>query len=396
MSKGRIGVALVGLALIGTPAAAQAPNLLNQGETDPMANPLPGMNSPACGVPPSSGEQGTPNSLPAGLPNAWDAPPGPEPAACYGSIGYLGMQRQRLGNGAAAVLDTTSGGARVGTPPAPDAPEIANFHDIQMNWNSGVRATVGYHCDNQAFELSGFYLFQGDSSKSYADPGRLDSFFNVNSNLQLAPPGFAGDHGQWLQADVMRLDLQTSLGSAEANYRCWLGANADLSWLIGVRYLYVFERFNFYTGDTDLTAPNPTTQATYSVTTHNELLAPQLGIEWNHAINCWLAFTMTAKGASGANFLTVDVNLRRGDGLVGPSGGRSQTLFSQLYETGFFLDFHLTDCARLRAGYNLMWVVDVAEALGQLDYDLSHISGATKNNQTIFYQGPSLELQFMF
>jgi hypothetical protein len=396
MSKGRIGGALVGLALMGTPAAAQAPNMLNQGDPGAMANPMSCMNSPAGGAPPSACEQGTSNSLPAGLANAWDAPPCPEPAACYGSIGYLGLQRDRLGHGAAAVLDTASGGRDTGTPPAPGATEAADFHDIRMNWNSGARATVGYHWDNQGFELSGFYLFQGSSSKSYADPGQLDSFFNVNGNFAQAPAGFAGNHGLWLQADAMRLSLETALASAEANYRCWLGTNGDLSCLIGIRYLNVFERFGFYTGDDDLTAPSATTQATYSVTTRNEILAPQLGFEWNHAINCWLAFTVTAKGAWGANFLTVETNLRRGDGLVGPMGDRSQTLFSQLYETGFFLDFRLMDCARLRAGYNLMWVVDVAEAVGQLDYNLANINGRTKDNQTIFYQGPSMELQFMF
>jgi hypothetical protein len=402
MSKARIGVALVGLALMGTPVAAQAPSLPDPGQMGAMTDPLPCVTAPPGGAPSMSSEHGTANSLPAGLGNAWDAPPGPEPAALYGSIGYLGLQRQRLGHGAAAVFDTTSGGVDTGNPPAPGAPEAADFHDLRMNWNNGFRATVGYHCDNQAFELSGFYLSQNTSAKTYADPGRLDSFFNVGGNFTSAPLGFEGTNGLWLQADVMRLRLQTALGSGEANYRCWIGANSDLSWLIGIRYLDLYERFSFYTGDDDLTVlgpngqPNPTTQATYSVTAHNQILAPQLGLEWNHAINCWLAFTVTAKGAWGADFLTVDVNLKRGDGFAGPHNGRSQTLFSHLYETGFFLDFRLMDCARLRAGYNLMWVVDVAEALGQLDYDLSHTSGTTKNNQTIFYQGPSMELQFKF
>jgi Putative beta barrel porin-7 (BBP7) len=192
------------------------------------------------------------------------------------------------------------------------------------------------------------------------------------------------------------LRLQQALGSAEANYRCWLSADSNFSWLIGVRYLDLYERFSFFTGDDDLTAPDPTTQAIYSVTAHNQILAPQLGFEWNRPICCWLAFTMSAKGAWGANFLTVDTQLKRGDAFTAFHNGRSQTLFSHLYETGFFLDFRLRERARLRAGYDLMWVVDVAEALGQFDYDLSHTSGQTKNNQTIFYHGPIVELHFLF
>jgi hypothetical protein len=396
MAKGWMGVALLGLALMEAPAAAQAPDLPSQGEPGALASPMPCLGSPTGGGPSGSTDHGISNSLPAGLANAWDAPPGPEPSALYGSLGYLTLERQRLGHGAAAVLDTGSGGAHTGTPPPPGAPEVANFHDPNIRFNNGGRFTLGYHCDDQAFEVSGFYLPQNSSTKVYADAGSLSSFFNVGGNFSAFLPGFQGDNGLWSHADVMRLRLQTAQGSAEANYRCWQGANADLSWLIGVRYFDVYERFSFYTGDTDLTMPNPTTQATYFVTAHNQFVAPQLGLEWNRPINCWLAFTMTAKGAWGANFLTVDVNLKRGDGLVGFHNGRSQTLFSHLYETGFFLDFRLMDCARLRAGYNLMWFVDVAEALGQFDYDLSHTSGMTKNNQTIFYQGPSVELQFLF
>jgi hypothetical protein len=339
--------------------------------------------------------------LPANLANAWTTPP-PEPGACYGSIGYMALQRQLLGHGAAAVLDTASGGVDTGNLPPAGAPEVANFHDVNMRWNQGGRVTIGYHCDGQAFELSGFYLSQSSSAKVFENPGRLDTFFNVNGNFTVAPIGFEGDNGLWLQADVIKLRLQTALGNAEANYRCWLSADSNFSWLIGIRYLDLYERFSFYTGDDDLTVigvngqPDPTRQATYSVTAHNQILAPQLGFECNRAINCWLAFTMSAKGAWGANFLTVDVNLKRGDGFQGPHNGRSQTLFSQLYETGFFLDFRLRECARLRAGYDLMWVVDVAEALGQFDYNLAHTSGQTKNNQSIFYHGPLVELSFLF
>lgn len=399
MAKGWMGVALLGL-VVGA-AAAQAPQYPGQGNPDPIADALPCVGSASAGVPMRPTDSSIPNSLPANLPNAWDTPP-PEPGALYGSIGYMALQRHRLGHGAAAVLDNASGGIDTGNLPPAGAPEAANFHDVSMRWNYGGRATIGYHCDGQAFELSGFYLPQNSSAKVYSNPGRLDTFFNVGGNFNTAPLGFEGDNGLWKQADVIKLRLQTALGSAEANYRCWPLADSNFSWLIGVRYFDLYERFGFFTGDDDLTVrglnglPDPTKQATYYVTAHNQILAPQLGIEWNRAVNCWLAFTLSAKGAWGANFLTLDVNLLRNDGFQGPHGGRSQTLFSQLYETGFFMDFRLHECARLRAGYNLMWVVDVAEALGQFDYDLSHTSGRTKNNESIFYHGPVVELSFLF
>lgn len=402
MAKGWIGMALLAFGSTVAPAAAQAPYLPNPGTSGPTADPTPCFESASTSVPPRPTNSSSANWLPASLANAWDNRPAcPDPLALYGSFGYMGLERQRLGRGAAAVLDTAAGGD-TGNLPLAGAPEAADFHDIQPRLNNGVRATVGFHWDGQAVELSGFYLSQNSAAKSYANPGRLDSFFNVGGDFARAPLGFEGDQGLWLQADAIRLRLQTALGSAEANYRCYLGADADVSWIIGVRYLDLYEKFGFFTGDNDLTVldvngrPDPTRQATYSVTAHNQFLAPQLGFEWNRAINCWLAFSMSAKGAWGANFLTVDTNLKRGDGLQGLHNGRSQTLFSHVYETGFFLDFRLMERARLRAGYDLLWAVDVAEALGQFDYDLGHTSGRTKNNQTIFYHGPVVELHFLF
>jgi Putative beta barrel porin-7 (BBP7) len=406
MAKAWMSPALLTVVLTVAPAAGQEPYMPGQGNSDATANALPCLGSPTGGLPSGGMDQFSANSLPSDLPNAWDMPKPkpacPDPPVLYGSLGYMGLLRQRLGHGAAAVIDNASGGVDTGNPPPPGAPLGPDFHDIHMRFNNGERVTLGFHCDGQAFELSGFYLSQNSSAKMFANPGSLDSFFNVGGNFNAAPLGFEGDNGLWLQADVMRLRLQTAMGSAEANYRCWPSADSSFSWLVGVRYLDLYERFSFYTGDDDLTVlgtnglPDPTKQATYSVTAHNQIVAPQLGFEWNRPINCWLAFTMSAKGAWGANFLTVDVNLKRGDGFQGPHNGRSQTLFSQLYETGFFLDFCLCEKARLRAGYDLMWVADVAEALGQFDYDLSHTSGRTKNNQTIFYQGPVVELHFLF
>ncbi len=53
--------------------------------------------------------------------------------------------------------------------------------------------------------------------------------------------------------------------------------------------------------------PDPTRVATYSVQTHNRLLAPQLGFEWDKSLTDWLALGVTAKGAWGEpNFVELD------------------------------------------------------------------------------------------
>jgi hypothetical protein len=125
-------------------------------------------------------------------------------------------------------------------------------------------------------------------------------------------------------------------------------------------------------------------------------MAPQLGLEWNLPINCWLAFSLKAKGAWGGDYQTVDTLLKRGDGFVGFTGERNDWRFSQIYELGIYADLSLRENIRLRAGYNFMWVVDVAPATGQVDYNLANQEGKTDDRGSIFFQGPTVELHILF
>jgi hypothetical protein len=283
-----------------------------------------------------------------------------------------------------------------GFPPPRNAPLAQDFNDLEPNFAWGVRSTVGYFFGCGAVELSGYYIFENDSSVQTSEIGRLDSFF-------FNPPlGFEGDNGMWLQDDIVRTRLKTAVGSAEANFRWWWGNAYNVSYTLGVRYLDLYERFSYFTGDDDLTVrdvngnPDPTRQATYTSTAHNHIVAPQVGLEWNQPICEWLAFSVAAKGAWGVNFVDFDTRLKRGDGFVGFDGRSSDTTFSHLYELGVFADFRLMDNMRLRTGYNLLWAVDVAEAAEQYDYNLANHEGRRNEHGDIFYHGPSVELLLLF
>jgi hypothetical protein len=407
MAKWWLGMALIAVGF-GNSAGAQDPNMPLQ-RHPAMPEPVPYYPSgPAADAQSSSMphigdmQPDSPLALPGNLPNAWSKDTGYDPAGWYGTLGYLGLFRQSLSNGAAIALDTGSGGVDTGAVPTAATPVIANFRDFSPGYMSGVKATLGYHCDTSAFEVSGFYMGQSSNTSEFTAPGQLDTFFNVGGSFHNAPLGFEGDNGMWLQADVMRITIKQALGSAEANYRWWLTHESDFSWSLGVRYLNVYERLGFFTGDDDLTVldtsgrPDPTRQATYTTTTSNNIVAPQLGLQWEKTVGCYLAFNLTAKGAWGVNFSNVDVLLERGDGFVGFNTSRSDTLFSQLYEMGINLDIYLAERARLRVGYQMLWVVDVPTAVGQLDYDLSHTKGQVNNNGSIFYHGPMVELHVLF
>ncbi len=312
------------------------------------------------------------------------------------------MRRQQLGHAPVAVLDTTSGGSDTGNPPTLRSPLIGDFNDLSPRFNHGVTTTIGYHFGTSAIELTGFYLAEANAFKQYENPGRLNSVFNVNGSFTTFPLGFEGDAGMWLQDDVIRIRLQTSLASGEANYRCWLGSGSNFSYLVGVRYLQIYERFSFFAGDDDLTVrdidnnTDPHRQATYTTTTNNHIAAGQLGFEWNQAINCTAAFSMRVKGAWGPNFVDYDTILKRGDSLTAFEGHSHHTIFSHVYDAGFFIDWNLCDRAKLRTGYNLMWALNVAEAVDQLDYNLANELGRQQNRGSMFYHGPSVELQLLF
>jgi hypothetical protein len=401
MTKWSMAVALVALGVVAG-ARAQDPPVPFPGGPSTMTDPLPCYPSVLPSAPARLPVGDSPNSLPADTSNAWCPDDSDCPAACYFYSGYMGLMRQKMKNGPVAVLDLASGGVDTGNVPPPTSPLAADFHDVNPRLNDGARATLGYHWGTHALEASGYYLSQNSSSKVYEAPGLLSTFFNTNGVVQNFPNGFGGDNIMWLQDDVIRTRLQTALGSGEVNYRWWLGPDSTFSWLVGVRYLDLYERLGIYMGDDDITVrdingnPDPNLEATYSVTAHNRILGGQLGFEWSKACCCWMAMTCNFKGAWGVNFLDVTTHLRRGDGFEAFTGGRSEQVFSHLYEAGFFLDFRLMENARLRAGYTLLWAVQVAEATRQVDFNLGNPNGAVDNNGDIFYHGPVVELQLLF
>jgi hypothetical protein len=408
MAKWWLGMVLLAIGIAAIPAPAQSP-YMPPGSQSMMPEPVPlaiapqtPMMAQPSGGSPAAGAPDSPNSLNGDTPNAWSEDIPSDPPAIYVGLGYLYMQRSRLEHAAVGVVDTASGGVDTGLPPQPGFPSFGDFHDIDPRFGSGVRATIGYHCDTHAWEASGFYLAQSTSSRVYANPGSLDVPFNVNGSFANFPLGFEGDNGLWLQADVVAIRLQTALGSAEFNYRWWLGTDSNFSYSLGVRYLDVYDKFSIYTGDDDLTVrdangnPNPITEATYSVTAHNRVAAPQLGIEWNKAICTWLAFSFTAKGAWGVDFYDIDTHLRRGDGFEGFHGSRNDTQFAHAYELGAFLDFRLMENMRLRTGYNLLWIVNVAEGAEIVDFNLANQQGSNHTHGDLFFHGPSVELSILF
>src|SRR5262249_16380365 len=146
MAKRCMSAALVVWGALTVPAFGQGPSGSSQGGANLMPEPIPCFEAPQNSMPPQT-QMSAPLSLRADLRKGGDREKLYVPGGVYLGAGYLTMQRQRLGHGAAAVLDPGNG-VDTGVPPPRNAPLALDFNDIQMRLNHGVRATLGYHWDS--------------------------------------------------------------------------------------------------------------------------------------------------------------------------------------------------------------------------------------------------------
>ncbi len=389
---GQAGIASAQSSHIPTPyGATRMAEPLPCGPTPPGPELVPGPIDPAATppVPP----QGT--EYPADHTSAFQCEENPSDDHWYIHAGAEGLLRQKLGGGLVASSDPVAqkNGFESGTGVVP----VQNLDGINQDWNVGPKLTVGYLWQNPVrskFLVS--YIPLNHTSNYTQAPGQLDlPFFN-------APVGFEGDNGMWLHADTVTSTFQSSMTNVELNYRYTDAAITDAELIFGLRWLSLYESLAIYTGDDDLTFhdknnnPDPTRQATYQSQTHNNIIGPQVGFEWGHSATEYFTIGITGKAAGGINFVEEHNTLIRGDGLQGFDYKRNITNFAGIYEAGAFVDFNILERVRLRVGYNAMFLVNVAPAAEQLDFNLANPSGRNEVHSTIFYHGPMAELQILF
>ncbi|GBD35384.1 hypothetical protein HRbin36_00496 [bacterium HR36] len=328
-----------------------------------------------------------PNGRP-GLPEYWENPIGSYGKYdYYVSVGWLGLKRQENDRRALFVRDpVTSDDDR---PPSASAPVIATTRLPSPDFYSGVRWAMGVADRDAAYEFAGFVLPDQTKHFTLTLPGRISGLF-VN------PP--AGFENLFDNADRVRFSFRHQLYSFESNYH-WASApsGAGFDYLIGVRYVDLQERYALTVEDNSIqVAPGPAETATYSTRTHNHLIGGSLGWGARTPILDWFGVSWFLRGSWFAYRADVDVELLRQDGLLGTRGSRSTWRFSHMYEIHVALELYFGDFCRIKGGYNLLWLLDVAEAANQVSLDLSNPQGNRSFGGDIFYHGPSVEIEFNF
>ncbi len=306
-------------------------------------------------------------------------------------FGSIGLVRQGLGSNFIGVTDT-----------APQS-VIGNFDTIQTGMGAGFKGSAMLVGEYSGLEVAGFAVGRERSSTSIGSPSELvtPSFSRLDLPFFNAPRGFEGNNGLWRQADSGTIQFETSLASAEANIRVWSNIASPFEGIFGLRFFDHKEALDYTTVDDQfqrvINGGDPRVIATYETRVRNRVIAPQLGIEGHFLPFNWLSLSYMGKGMAGLNLVDRQISLRRGDGVYGfRTEDKNLMRFAHAYELSFNAEISLLEKARLRAGYNFFWLVDVATAVGQIDYDLSHTAGRRNSSDSVYYHGPSIELQFIF
>ena len=130
--------------------------------------------------------------------------------------------------------------------------------------------------------------------------------------------------------------------------------------------------------------PSIQTVAITSFRTYNNLVAPELGIHCVRPfLGCFEA-DLTGKGLWGGNFATRKVSLVRGDGLVGVDRSTEVMGTSGAFECQLGINFVPMPNVRIRGGWEALYIMGVATATGNINFNLDQTNRPNFHDQVLF------------
>jgi hypothetical protein len=381
--------------------------MLNPGPAAPGT--LPGVGLPMGGTYyPGAGQGDCPEGLAGCLHKLLYTADG-ERRQVYGKIGYIGLKRESLPRTPLITVEPEfvfdfSDPFNPVTRPSTDGdgdstlgfnPVVFDLNGLSPRLNQGLQFALGLQeADNGVmWEIGGFYISNSQRRSTFLLPGRLDSPY-INP-----PIGFEGNLGLWTNADFMQVTFNNSVWSGEANARffgvCWKGL--DINYLVGLRYIKLYERMSHFTIDDDIQfgIDDPFTRATLNWKGENDMFGAQVGFSLIQRFSNFLSVSYDQKVAFLANASQASQSLVRGDGFVGYDVSHTSWRFGQAYEGGLYLDVAGGNF-RVRAGWDLKIYTGVSAADRQFTYDLQAGPNMHRTSGTILYHGPSASVEFVF
>ncbi len=266
----------------------------------------------------------------------------------------------------------------------------SNFNPLGgFDFSPGMRLTFGQRSDmTQGREISYTGAFNIDTSQTTNDDrNRLNALFSPGGGL------FDGDLSAFNGASQHIQSKETSLHSLEYNRVRW-GWDVVKSF-IGARYVYFDDQYQL-----NSTAPTFDAFGTPGVETGihrldtvNHLLGAHIGAELFYDIGYRFSLSGLSKFGVYANINKGDNFLQSGDTVILNTENDGATL-STTYDLNLLAHYQIRQSARLRFGYNLMYLSDVATVSDNFTPFVSPFTGFnSSDDDDAFIHGFSFGLE---
>jgi hypothetical protein len=243
--------------------------------------------------------------------------------------------------------------------------------DFDFDWKAGPDLTLGYRpTPMDAFEITYFGLI---------DWHDVQSRTTAASDLTL--PGALGGTLFFTGADAVTASYTSRINDAEINYFWKPESWSNWSFLAGLRYFNVDERFEI------LAQSLGNGSSFYNIHTVNNLWGAQTGARYRVDRIRW-SWQLDGKfgvyGDSASEHQVVGVS----GGALSRNAGSNDDNWSFIGQLDATITYHLGKYWSAMAGYNVLWVDGVVLAPDQLDFTNTPSSGTSLcHNGSLFMHG---------
>jgi len=268
---------------------------------------------------------------------------------------------------------TRNGGDVVGT----DFGGVYNY-----DWNFGTQVTMGTRTDPlYGHEIVYFGLFQLDAGNTAFSPtGAIDARFNPTGGL-----GF-GQTYAFFDGEEATQTASSRLHSFQLN-RTRLGWDVVQSHL-GLRYIWFEDEYQLQSRNVFGESGRLALDA------RNQLIGPEVGVKLFYDVGRRISFSSHWKLGGYLNAYRTSTLLEN-DGVRELSNSDSGTGFSASFDLGANVHVHLTQRMRLRGGYGILWLWDVASVTGNFPSTLTPSSGtSTNDSESAIFHGANVGLEY--
>lgn len=258
----------------------------------------------------------------------------------------------------------------------------SNFGSLgNFDLNAGWRFTIGRRQDStRGTEFSYMGTMDLDQTRNYSSPAGI-----ITSRF-IPTDGFGpAQTAAFFNATQQSETKETSFHSLEFNRVKW-GWDV-LKTFIGVRYLMVDDSYSMFSqnlgGD----------QGTFQMEMVNHMIGPQIGAELFYDVGNRLSFSFTSKLGVYANYNEADTQMTHNGTQFINSESSGGTL-SSTYEAGLTGHYRLNRRARLRFGYNILFLGEVATVSDNFPRALAPSTGGNvTDSDNMFFHGLSFGLE---